>query len=166
MKPPTARGTRRISGYLLNRLGLDARNPAGRLRSLRLLGKNLSLIDPRQRPGLKESFGPVDENAGVTLFRQHMAVAGLQAEDLEKLAHAYQRNGILVISITGLALAGSLVSLYLGMGLLSFSLGVVIPVLLLLAFQNFLRARQIRDQRYLGGLEYLKLLCNKKSLAG
>ncbi len=147
---------RRMGGYLMTRLGLGSHNPAGAFRSLRFLGKNLPLVDLRQRPGLKDSFGPVDRTDGQDLFRQHQKEARLNDQDLQKIARNYTRNGAVLGAATCGAILGSLMTVLTGQGLLAFSLAVVAPVLLVLAFQNFLRAAQVRARRYMSGLAYLK----------
>lgn len=147
----------RVRTWLLNRIGINERNPAGGLKSLGVLRQGMSLMKLRERPSLKESFGPVDGTEGKSLFEQHVVEAGLTAGDLSKRARAYTRNGILLAMAVMLALLACMGALVLERLLTSFSLAIILPVLLLLLFQNFLRARQIRERRYMGAFEYIRI---------
>ncbi len=142
----------------MNRLGIGIGNPAGAFRSIRFLSKNLSLMDLRKRPGLKDSLGPVDKTEGQSLFEQHIEETGLEEQDLRRIARNYKRNGFVVGFVASVTILGSLMAGLADQGLLSFSLAVVTPVLIVLCFQNFLRAAQVRCRRYLSGFEYLKTL--------
>lgn len=148
-KPPQP--SRRVRRYLLNRLGL----PRGLL-SPRLLRQGFKLLDFRQLPTLRQSFGPVDKTLGKDLFAQHLDEEGLDEGELEKLAKAYFRNGLLVGGLAVFAMVGCLLCLFLGQVYLALSLAITLPVLLLLSFLNLLRGNQIRSRRYLGGLEFLR----------
>lgn len=145
----------RSRAWLRNRFGINERNPVGGLKSLGLLRQGMSLLRVRNRPTLKESLGPVDRTEGKSLFEQHVAEAGMTREDLRSRARAYTRNGMLLALAGVLALLASLMALVTERWLTAFSLAVILPVILLLLFHNFLRARQIRERRYMGAIEYI-----------